>query len=594
MRQVVAMAAVCALGASLLSTAPAEAATHTTSGLRCTKVGTPHADRIVGTAHRDVICGLGGNDVIVGGGGNDVIDGGAGSDRISAGVGNDNVTAGTGDDVVDAGTGNDLVSTGTGNDRVDAGTGNDLVDAGAGKDSVHGVAGNDRLRGGPGNDVLAGDAGNDAVYGDAGDDTLTGGSGVDIIDGGPGFNWCDVASGEHHGDCAVDTAAPVVREIKVSTTSVDVTHGSVTLTALVHATDDTGLRSVMLQAAPRSTGMTLDSRLVSRSIGGYPRDGWWRFTIEVPRYLASTDVAVNASAFDRVNRQRWNDEPTMVAVVGDDPDVQPPTVLGTSFAPTPVDVRRGSNWASLRARVSDDKSGVDQVLACPYHRSADGYRPGAECQVLSRSSGTALDGWWSALWMVPKGSLSGDWDVRICVTDESRQSPQQCWIGPGEAAYDHAHGITESGPELPAGSGVVKVLGTADDTSPPVLTSLRLSPDTVDAGAGARTAYIDVAARDVEGIMNVRTRVFAEDDAMRTLDSDYDGTIITGDSRNGVWRFSVEVPGGTPPGRYWVQTWIEDNTHQLGWQPARHLDGGVAWQAYTPDQTPDGDALVVQ
>ena len=570
-----AAAAVLLTAVSVAGLPAADATTRTSTGLRCTKVGTPHNDRIVGTSHRDVICGGGGNDLIYGGGGNDVIDGGPGNDRISAGAGNDRVVAGSGNDVVDAG------------------SGNDVVDAGSGDDRVHGVTGNDRLSGGPDDDVLSGDAGNDTVHGDAGDDNLSGGYGVDILDGGPGFNWCDVASGEHHGDCAVDAAAPGVREIRLSATSVDVSQGPVTVTALVHATDDTGLRSVMLQADVRSTGRALDGTLLSRSIGGYPRDGWWKFSIVVPRYLASTDVDVYALATDRVNRRTWSDAVTL-PVVGNDPDVVPPTVLGTSFAPDPVDVRTDSNWANLRARVSDDKSGVDEVMACPYHRFVDGYRPGAECQVLSRTSGTAMDGWWGALWMVPQGSLSGDWDIHICVMDKSRQSPQQCWIGPGEAAYDQANGITETAPRLPAGSGSLTVRGTDDDTHSPVLNSVRLVPGTIDASQGARTAYVDVAASDVEGIMNIRTRLFAEDDPdMRSLDSDYDGTIISGDARNGVWRFRVEVPGGTPPGRYWVQTWIEDNTHQLGWQPASHLSGAT-WQAYTLDQTPDGDALVVQ
>ena len=127
-----------------------------------------------------------------------------------------------------------------------------------------------------------------------------------------------------------------------------------------------------------------------------------------------------------------------------------------------------------------------------------------------------------------------------------------------------------------------------------MLTSVTFSPGAVDASAGARTAYVDVAATDVEGIMHVRARLYAEDDSARTLDTSYEPTLVSGTPQDGVWRFEVDIPGGTPAGSYWVPTWIEDNTHQQGWQPARRLSGGEFWQAYTAGQTPGGDSLVVQ
>jgi Ca2+-binding RTX toxin-like protein len=50
----------------------------TSSGTRCTVVGTSGDDVLIGTSGRDVICGLGGDDTIKGRGGNDLIDGGRG------------------------------------------------------------------------------------------------------------------------------------------------------------------------------------------------------------------------------------------------------------------------------------------------------------------------------------------------------------------------------------------------------------------------------------------------------------------------------------------------------------------------------------
>ena len=66
-------AAAVLIATSVFGLPAAVAGAHTTTGLPCTKVGTPHNDRIVGTSGRDVICGRGGNDVITGSNGNDVI-----------------------------------------------------------------------------------------------------------------------------------------------------------------------------------------------------------------------------------------------------------------------------------------------------------------------------------------------------------------------------------------------------------------------------------------------------------------------------------------------------------------------------------------
>jgi hypothetical protein len=72
----------------------------TSSGARCTIVGTPRRDVLVGTARPDNICGLGGNDVIRGLGGGDVLDGGAGNDRIDGGAGADLLLGSAGADVL--------------------------------------------------------------------------------------------------------------------------------------------------------------------------------------------------------------------------------------------------------------------------------------------------------------------------------------------------------------------------------------------------------------------------------------------------------------------------------------------------------------
>jgi len=88
------------------------------TGRRCTVIGTAAADVLQGTTHDDVICGLGGDDVLRGGGGEDLLDGGPGNDVIAGGSQEDTMLGGAGNDSFEAIDGfRDSVDGGPGRDR---------------------------------------------------------------------------------------------------------------------------------------------------------------------------------------------------------------------------------------------------------------------------------------------------------------------------------------------------------------------------------------------------------------------------------------------------------------------------------------------
>ena len=220
--------------------APAEAVVRTSSGVRCTLVGTAGNDRLTGTNRHDVICGRGGNDVIVGRGGGDLVDAGAG------------------------------------NDAVRGGDGNDVVLAGYGNDTVAGEGGSDVVRGGSGGDSIRGDAGNDHLYGDAGNDDLSGGTGADVVRGGAGTNWCLPGSGDSQVGCLYDRDTPTVDRVTLSSDTIDVTGADAAVTVKAHVTDDTGATSVGVSGgAPAEAPRSARRRLVwsvarSATAGGRP------------------------------------------------------------------------------------------------------------------------------------------------------------------------------------------------------------------------------------------------------------------------------------------------------------------------------------
>lgn len=86
--------------------------------LRCTVVGTGHADTLSGTPGRDVICGFGGRDRIWAGRGNDVAVGGAGADLLLGVAGRDFLLGGPRADEIRGGGGRDRLSGGRGPDTL--------------------------------------------------------------------------------------------------------------------------------------------------------------------------------------------------------------------------------------------------------------------------------------------------------------------------------------------------------------------------------------------------------------------------------------------------------------------------------------------
>jgi Ca2+-binding RTX toxin-like protein len=93
--------------------------TASSSGVKCTIVGTARRDTLRGTRRKDVICGLGGNDRITGLAGNDLLLGGRGNDRLTGGKGRDRLYGNGGRDrlsTLDKRRG-DLLHGGSGRDR---------------------------------------------------------------------------------------------------------------------------------------------------------------------------------------------------------------------------------------------------------------------------------------------------------------------------------------------------------------------------------------------------------------------------------------------------------------------------------------------
>jgi Ca2+-binding RTX toxin-like protein len=596
-----------ALGTVLLAPSSAQAAGGVrTEGVRCTIVGTQGNDVLRGTSKRDVICGRGGNDIVRGGGGGDRIDGGTGKDRIYGGAGRDRIAGGAGTDVLLGNAGPDLIKGGDGNDRIEGGAGNDQMLAGRGNDRVHGNsgtdslvgnAGADRLDGGVGadkiagesgddvvdgrngDDTLAGGPGNDVVIGLSGDDNLSGGQGTDRLDGGSGFNLCDVPdAGDQQLRCATDVEAPVAGALVSSPSVVDVSASSQRVRVSVRVTDDTGVKSV--QIGPGFGSLT----------SGTTRNGVWTAVIEVPRFSQPGPRSHFVYVRDRVGRSSYEDRANVFTVVSSQVDQAMPVLTALTLSTTSVDVRSSPQPVTGTISVTDDLAGPKDVRMCltepdPETRRYDRY---VVCTAMNQLSGGPQSSTWRGTVAVPQGAVSGSLNVQIEIGDAAEIRPADSWLGPEAWAAVVNYDVSGRRP-IPGGAGAVTVLGSAigTDSPPPALTSVTVSPSTVDTSRGAVRVTATMTGTDDEGITAARLNIGVQ--ASMTGIGGYidvanvtDFRLVSGTTRDGTWQATFVVPGGTPNGRYDIHAGFSDRRRSTEWSSP-----GASWGSDgTLDRTP--------
>lgn len=615
LRRVAVVSVVTVLSSVALVAESAGATFYAENGAQCTIVGTAGNDVLRGTTRHDVICGRGGDDVIYGGDGADTLDGGPGRDRLYGQGGNDTLLGGFGNDQLVAGLGDDLLRGSAGNDRLEGDAGNDIERGGTGGDTLLGGDGADQLHGDAGTDVVSGDGGNDTVDGEAGDDTLEGGvgsdieragvgndmvlgdagsdrlygeDGNDILDGGDGVDLNDGGVDENFCapdgidlplvSCKYDTSAPTAAAVVV-TPLVDVTNASATLSISFHAFDDTGISLVQVAATSASYDRGFEMPAV-----GTERAGIWTGTVTISRYAEPGVGDVHIYLTDRVRRVGEVDLTGAFTILDRNPDTTRPQVLSLTTSTTTVDTRTGPVTVDVRARITDDLSGVDDVEFCPLQPMAEGYRGWLGCSWAGRApiSGTVRDGVWHATITFPGSSYSGVWNLAVWPADAAHPLSPLYWDGPD--AYDEVcPDPATCSPEyrlLPNGAGRLTVLGVPDP-DPPAVTAVRATPHSVDSVPGPTTVTfeVDAADPDGDGITEVDVMLGAVGDTTQgaaRFTPVWSTRPVAGRSANGTWRLTMAVPQGMPPGDYALAVEVVDANHYKSFEAAA--------AAATPDE----------
>jgi hypothetical protein len=553
---------------SVTSVSSSSAAVRTSTGVRCTIVGSPGADMLVGTRRRDVICGRGGADVIRAGGGDDLVDAGTGADRVSGGDGSDILIGGGGNDTLAGGYGSDVVRADTGSDRVSGGPGPDRIAGGDGNDTLSGNDGSDVVSGQRGEDLINGGGSGDRLAGGAEDDELLSGSGPDSVDGGGGDNLCIVDSQDESVRCRYDEQAPVIVRTTVSPDEVDVTYASAKVTVRAHITDDTGVSRVQGFLDQGNNGVAFWMSHL-QLVSGTLRDGWWQAVVTIPRWTPQARLGLDLHVDDRIGRAADNYGDTAAVQVNDaDPDEEAPQLTLTSVSPASVDVTTLARKVTITVHGVDARAGIGRLDIC---LSRPGTPPSTRFTSVicvddqPRSAGTAQDGTWTATLTIPKGSLGATYNVSAYAED--RVSNRAAWLGPDAyQAWSDAPSCCTPVYPFPDGAGRLDVTGAVADATPAWIDATTVSKTQLHTLAATDEFRVRVHALDAagpgEGVKTVEAMLVSSE----SLGSDPQFpratlTLTTGTVTNGWWTGDVVAPQGTPPGTYHLLILITDRAH---------------------------------
>ncbi len=228
-------------------------------------------------------------------------------------------------------------------------------------------------------------------------------------------------------------------------------------------------------------------------------------------------------------------------------DSTAPQATAVSVSPAHVDTSAAAQTVTVSVTVGDDLSGVSGATAWLY--STKGYQ--SRWVALSRISGDEASGEYRGTTTLPRYAASGEWRVNFSAQDA---------LGNGSTPVDLAG--------LFGADAIVTNDAAVDDTTPPQLTALSVTPAVFDTESGDQTLTVSVRATDdLAGLSSVGVYIDPMlSDQMHYVFLDP----APGDKSGGVLSGTITLPQGAEVGPW--RTRIE----------TYDVLGNHAW--YLPDQ----------
>jgi hypothetical protein len=538
--------------ASLISgviVVPANAATTTSTDVKCTIIGTAKSDDLTGTAKKDVICGLGGNDTINGLGGNDIIDGGSGNDTLLGGSGNDALLGVAG---------NDKENGGVGNDSISGGTGADAQIGGAGTDMMNGDAGTDSLNGGTGSDGLIGGAGTDTVIGG------------NPITNPEELNLCQRDQNDIVTYCGFDDAAPYIQSAEFEDESVDTSAADKTVSVSLHITDQLmGVKQILCALRFEGARSQVANTSATRQSGTIT-DGIWKCNMTLPYGSSTGRYGLVVTTFDKSNNVGIADQmadgiwhSNLAEIMASSPehwisqtgagDAQSPRFTSVTLDKASVNTSTGAKTVRVTMQVTDDLMGVDEVRCQLQHGAAQLLTPFD----ATKTSGTVQNGTWACDVTLPQGAGQGAWYLTLYAMDKvqkqysissSLQNSQTWHVDDTELQFTPDDVVL-------AGTNTFNQTGTGDDLTPELTA---VSADVLNINTSSSDKHVVVSLTVVEAGSGLDT-VSLSSMGVNMQENFTTCTLSSTSGSTTHWTCDLILPMGSGSGDHYFFVTLSDN-----------------------------------
>lgn len=316
---------------------------------------------------------------------------------------------------------------------------------------------------------------------------------------------------------SADHGIPVVRSIRLTRSTIDVTERAKTVQVIVDVVD-TGSPG----AASGVASVTLYEGFEPMRLAA---DGTWRTTLTVPQGSSPGSNYLYAVATDRVGNSSpgpgphgYTPEPHAVLrmVSAAAPDGHDPGLRRVHLSRTTVDALSDRRRVVVSVLARDSESGVLAVTARLEQVDHRGRTPDV---TLRRVSGDTHRGRWAGAVVVPLWGHGGRWRPALFAYDRF-----------GRSAF--IIGVSDSG-----GAPLPRLrVRSAPDVEAPVPKAVSVAPTTVDVRERSRSVVVDVRAFDSQsGVAAVELEVDG------TQVTQLPARLVAGTRHDGTWRATLKL-----------------------------------------------------
>ncbi len=215
-------------------------------------------------------------------------------------------------------------------------------------------------------------------------------------------------------------------------------------------------------------------------------------------------------------------------------DVTPPELTGFTINPTTVDITSGNATATFTLNITDDLSGAISYQRV-YLRSPSGDQ--YQYVYCYNISGTPLDGEWARDFTFPEHSELGTWKIYYVYLEDEVGNNSRI-----DADILDAMGFPTE----------IEIISD-QDTDPPVLTNLTITPLSIDTSDGDQLLTVTVTASDnPSGIDYMRVYLRNPSGTVSQYRYLYSSDLTDGTIFDGTWQDTITIPQFSESGTWRV------------------------------------------